>query len=147
MGKKSRDKGQRGERQVADMLTAAFPEGLRVRRNINQAREGGEDIKPEMVPGFSIEVKWCETFLLPAWWDQAVRQALNRAEKEGCDIIPALVYKRNLIPWRVRVPLRLYVPYANWREPMDISWEAFVTVIRHEQHRLFSRQRDNPWGT
>lgn len=135
-GRGARDKGQRGERHVADLLTQAFPHNLRVRRNIDQSRLGGEDVKPDMVPGFSIEVKWQEQFQLKTWWGQAVDQAIRRSAIEGYEVIPALVYKRNRVPWRVRLPLRLFIPYAHIRKTIDVSFEEFITVIKYEQHRF-----------
>jgi hypothetical protein len=67
MGKSSRDKGARGEREVAKIL------GLR--RNLSQSRDGEDDLDH---PDWYIEVKRCEARSLGAWWAKAERQAKGR---------------------------------------------------------------------
>lgn len=88
MGKASRNKGQRGEREVAKLLSEWS--GEKIERKLGAAREGGSDIE---VWGYSIEVKRAERFRLSKWWEQACEQA----EKEGNQ--PLLVYRRNNEPW------------------------------------------------
>ena len=135
-GRAARGKGQRGEREFCDMLSAAFPQCLRVRRNIDQAFDGGEDITPQMVPGFSIEVKRQETLSIPAWWRQAVTQAIDRSIYDNDECIPVLAFRQNRKKWRILVPLRLVVPFANLSESVEMTFESFILVVRHEQHKL-----------
>lgn len=52
MGKASRDKGARFEREIANDLTDRW--GVSIKRNIGQARDGGDDIT---VDPFRIECK------------------------------------------------------------------------------------------
>ncbi len=52
MSKSQRTKGASGERDVCNLIKEHL--GVEVKRNLNQTREGGADIK---MPPFSIEVK------------------------------------------------------------------------------------------
>jgi len=52
MSKSQRTKGAAGERELANLLSDAL--GLKVTRNLGQARDSGHDID---LPGFSVEVK------------------------------------------------------------------------------------------
>ena len=75
MGSMSREKGKRGEREVAAIISDLL--GVSASRRVRQ-HEGDSDILG--VPGWSIEVKRCEQ-AAPAdirrWWAQAVSQALQ----------------------------------------------------------------------
>lgn len=68
-----------------------------MRRNVDQARNGGAD--GIEVPGWAIEVKRVESGFQQAWWDQAVQQA------DAADCSPALAYRASRQAWRVRVLL------------------------------------------
>lgn len=80
-GSFSRDKGQRGEREVIKVLQPTVSRvyieaGLPVpelARNLSQTREGGFDIQG--LEWMALEVKYQETPNLKAWWDQTCRQA------------------------------------------------------------------------
>jgi hypothetical protein len=86
MGKSSRDKGARGEREVAAIL------GLK--RNLSQSRDGQDDLDH---PDWYIEVKRCETRSLGAWWAKAERQANGRRI--------AIWHRENGKPWTVYVSM------------------------------------------
>ena len=92
-GKKSRDKGARGERKLAEAIRA---HGYEASRN---ARNGisSEDIS-HTVPGVHIECKHQEQWQIPAWLRQA---------EEDCtpEKIPVVAFKKNGHPWRVVLPL------------------------------------------
>jgi Holliday junction resolvase len=90
-----RSKGARAEREVFALLSKEL--GSCVRRNVDQARQGGADCIE--VPGWAIEVKRHETGFREAWWEQALAQA------EAADCSPALAYRASRQPWRVRVLL------------------------------------------
>ncbi len=96
MSKMQRSKGQRGEREFFGLLSKEL--GACVRRNVDQARNGGAD--GIEVPGWAIEVKRHETGFREAWWEQAVEQA------DLADVSPALAYRASRQPWRVRLLLR-----------------------------------------
>ena len=91
MGKASRTKGARGEREFLHLLGDELGESLT--RNLQQTREGGADCL--QVVGWAIEVKRCERLSRPKWWAQAVEQA----ERAGAQ--PMLAYRQNRQPWRV----------------------------------------------
>ena len=90
-----RRKGQSSEREFFGLLSEQL--GTVVRRNVDQARNGGADCIE--VPGWSIEVKRWERGFQAAWWEQALAQA------DAADCSPALAYRASRQPWRVRVLL------------------------------------------
>ena len=95
MGKMSRDKGKRGEREVAAILRA---HGFDAKRG--QQHRGGKD-SPDVVglPGVHIEVKYTQAFRL---WD-----ALAQAEEDSCgsNDVPLVVHRKAVktgdkaLPW------------------------------------------------
>ena len=98
MGNHSRDKGARGEREVARLLAEEL--GTAVVRNLAQAREGGADLLG--VGGFAVEVKRARRAtpgLVRAWWAQAEAQA------ETAGKVPALLYREDRQAWQAVVPL------------------------------------------
>lgn len=96
----SRAKGQRGEREVIDMLQPIVDmvtyelgmETLLLQRNTIQSHKGGYDIIG--LPWFAPEVKWCEVLDVKGWWKQCRSQA-----KSGQ--VPVLFYKSNGKGWNV----------------------------------------------
>lgn len=85
MGSFAVSKGKRGEREVCDELqpivdsvaTSLGMSAPRIRRNLQQSGDGGEDIIG--LPWYAIEVKRCETLALDRWWRQCVTQARRKA--------------------------------------------------------------------
>lgn len=81
----ARNKGANGEREVCDLLQTTVDsvaiglgmEAPRLKRNLMQFSEGGEDIVG--LPWYSIEVKRTETVSLNAFWRQATIQASRKA--------------------------------------------------------------------
>ena len=95
MGKMSKQKGKRGEREVKDLHNEFFiDQGLDIRleRNQMQSAVGGYDLVG--LDFLAIEVKHCEVFQLAKWWAQTMNQM-----KDGQ--VPVLFYRRNRVPWRV----------------------------------------------
>ena len=124
-----RRKGQTGEREFFRLLSDEL--GACVRRNVDQARNGGADCIE--VPGWSIEVKRHETGFREAWWDQALRQA----DEANCS--PALAYRASRQPWRVRVLLCDVVTvlgaFGSYGEGCEMRWAeidlpTFAFVVR-----------------
>lgn len=95
MSAMQRSKGARAEREFFGLLSEHL--GTVVRRNVDQARNGGAD--GIEVPGWAIEVKRHETGFRSDWWEQA------RAQANLDDLMPALAYRASRQPWRVRVLL------------------------------------------
>lgn len=96
-GRKSRDKGKRGELEVVRLLRDNL--GIDLNRNYKQTYEAQLGDIEQLVGGHLIEVKNCATLNLKAWWHQAV----TAADKRGA--IPCLAYKITRAGWRFVVPL------------------------------------------
>ncbi len=92
LGKYKRSKGAAAERELFGLLSEHL--GFVVRRNVDQARNGGAD--GIEIPGWAIEVKRQEQWE-SRWWIQALEQA----EESGR--MPALCYRASRQPWRVRL--------------------------------------------
>lgn len=104
-----RDKGQRGEREIVQMLNALIYEVCMmlemdeadceralttVQRNQNQSAVGGNDLTNCF--GLSIEVKRQEQLAVNTWWAQCVAAAQRNNE------LPVLIWKQNRRAWRVQ---------------------------------------------
>jgi hypothetical protein len=97
-GRRSRSKGERGEREVARILVR--------RRNAQQADGlGGGDII-ECLPGYRIEVKRQETLKVNEWVRQAEAEARDGE-------VPVVIFRRNHQPWRAIVPLEWFAAKAG----------------------------------
>lgn len=88
MSGRSREKGKRGEREVAELLTA---NGFPARRGVQYV--GGPD-SPDVVglDGYHIEVKRTEAFRLYPALEQA------KGECQAGDI-PVVLHRSNARPW------------------------------------------------
>lgn len=93
MGAKSRNKGKRGELEVAAFLSK---HGFEATRNARNGVDEAEDIA-HTIPGLWIEVKRTERLQL----DEAFRQA----EKACGGNVPVVVHRKNNQEWRVTLPL------------------------------------------
>ena len=107
-GKTSRNKGARGEREFAEMLSNEL--GQVVKRKLGQARDGGDDIQ---VGRYRIEVKRREKLAIEAWCKQ-VEAACTTAAEIGDDgqvreDVPVVVFRRNGEPWRAVVPAKWFI--------------------------------------
>lgn len=89
-GTSSRNKGQRGEREIIDLIY--FCTGILMQRNLDQVRNGGHDLNG--IVGLSIEVKRQERLQINTWWKQTLRQA------KEINSIPILAYRQNNRPWK-----------------------------------------------
>lgn len=110
MGKPSRDKGARGEREVVEICRTL---GLDVWRTPNSGglsvRHGKGDIRG--IPGVHIEVKRAETLKMDLWSRQC------EADADPLDI-PVVVYRRSNEPWRASLPLPDLLDLLVLREEM-----------------------------
>lgn len=102
MGKRERERGKEGEREVAKITREIL--GTDARRG--QQYAGGPD-SPDVVgvPGFHLEVKRVEKLRL----NESIEQSENDAAD---DEVPTVVFRRNRQPWRIILPytefLKLY---------------------------------------
>ncbi len=100
-GKRSRDKGARGELEIAGLLTDML--GVPVARRLLQAREGGDDLDGLPV---SVEVKrYKERARLPEWLAQARESAQGRPY--------AVIHRPDGGQWRAVIEMDLE-EFAAW---------------------------------
>ncbi len=134
----SRNKGAAGEREFAGLIADHL--GVRMVRNLVQAREGGCDlvVHPDAIGpvaddlrAFAIEVKRCARATestLRGFWQQATEQADSTGK------LPLLAYREDRQGWRVVMPLGLLVAeladWNDWRYTVALSVEGFSAVIR-----------------
>lgn len=138
----SRAKGAAAERQLikdlGDFLGEELAGGLK--RNLEQSRRGGHDVSG--LGGWAVEVKRYRTMsdaALERIWDgQVIAQAVK------VRLRPALAYRGDFKPWRVRVPIALLKdPGTTWDDQWsckftwtaDIGLEAFASIVR-EVHSI-----------
>jgi len=93
-----RQKGSRGERELAKLLNEKFDLGAC--RSLVQTREGGEDINLNSI-GICIEVKRQEALAVNTWW----KQISNAAAKAS--LMPVLAYRQNRKGWKFVLPATL----------------------------------------
>jgi len=100
-------------------------------------RCAGQDITG--LEWLSLEVKHRETLQVDKWWEQTTEQAKRR---NGEGVTPVLIYKRNHVPWRVRMP-----GYASSevQHPciVDISFEDFQYWFYHRAVKAYSEECDH----
>ena len=100
-GRMARNKGARGENELAAMLTDHL--GFIVKRKLGQARDGADDIE---IGKYRIEVKRRETLAIMQW----VRQI------EACtpaDQVPVVAFRQNGQEWRVIIRMKDFLPLCN----------------------------------
>ncbi len=127
MGKASREKGKRGEREVAAIIRDLL--GFDASRRVRQ-HEGDSDILG--VPGWVIEVKRRRQAArgdIRQWWHQAEAQA----RKAGEGLLPVLFYRLDRHDWRVLWPLEAALGAKHqwgWEYVVDSTPEAWAAVAR-----------------
>jgi hypothetical protein len=126
MSKMARNKGKRGEREIADIFIELM-QGIEkelwkkgyseeVKRNTLQSDRGGYDIVG--IPGLAIEVKRQEVLQLGPWWQQTLDQAKGA--------MPVLIYRASRQPWRVRTITYVSVAGSGVYSTSDISIDDFM---------------------
>lgn len=120
MAKMQRSKGNRGEREVAALLTELL--GTKVTRRVRQ-HDGDSDLVG--VLGWVLEVKnhaKVTRGLLLTWWDQTLDQWIAENPYDR----PALIYKRAPGWWRV-----WYLTDTGLRMESDL--ETWTLYVREKQ--------------
>lgn len=94
MGRKSKAKGKRGEREVANILKAY---GYDARRTAQYCGSTGDASDVIGLDGYHIEVKNVERLNL---W-KAIEQSRHDAMEAGKNEVPVVVFKRSREPWQI----------------------------------------------
>ena len=104
MSKASVRKGKQAERELANRIQSElkeqFGKEVRVRRTLDQTRDGGFDL--DGIPFLAIEVKRHETLKINTWWAQTREQAKAQSR------IPVLAYRQSRKDWRFILPLSCF---------------------------------------
>lgn len=108
MGKMSREKGKRGEREFARLCQA---QGYDAKRTAQHCGKNGGEADVKGLPGVHVEVKRVEKFDLYGAVDQAKRDA------EGRGLLHMVAHRRNNHEWVAIMPIEDW--FAMYRE-----WEA-----------------------
>ncbi|MEJ7932555.1 hypothetical protein WG922_21475 [Ramlibacter sp. AN1015] len=124
MSAMSRRKGAAAERELSKLLSEEL--GIEIVRNTDPQRVTGGDILT--IPGYSLEVKRCESLRRPSWWEQSQRQAA-RVRLEG-----VVFYRQSRKPWRALVSAE--GGYA------DVTFEEALDRLRDKLARLYGLYRD-----
>ena len=101
-GKRSRDKGKRGEREVAKIFRDA---GYPARRSVQYNGRPGTAADVIGVPGMHLEIKFVEKESVRAWYKQAERDAAASPEQKK----PVVVHRKSREPWLVTLSLEDFV--------------------------------------
>ena len=130
MGAMQRRKGADGERELIALLREHLGEELT--RNLDQARDGGADLKGGMLlAGYAIECKRAAKAEVRRWWEQAFAQAYDVADGRT----PVLAYRLDRKPWQFVVPVSEAIG-GDWRASPGLEYTmtmgiyAFAAVVR-----------------
>ena len=121
----SRNKGASFEREVATLLTNDLGLKKNIRRILEQTRE--KHLPDLMLGNWYLECKRYASGAEPleAWWKQVQDATFNKG-------IPALVYKFDRRPIKVRVPLGAINPNLHIDSPFtaDLYWDDFIFLLK-----------------
>lgn len=126
-GRKSRDKGARGEREICALLRDNL--GGDYNRLLKQYQQGQLADIEQLVGPYSLEVKNCATLNLKTWWHQAVAAA----DKRGA--VPCLAYKITRAGWRFVIPMpQAWISGHQWSRDLQYTQtlylEGFFLLVR-----------------
>ena len=120
----SRNKGAASERQTANALLEDLNLNNPVKRILEQTRT--KELPDLMLGTWCIECKAYGTGAEPRpdWWDQVI------ASSSGINMKPALVYKFNNRPIKVRIlASSLNKNIKNNLVTLDLLWPDFIQII------------------
>ena len=121
----SRIKGASFEREVANLLTNDLNLTNNIRRILEHTRE--KHLPDLMLGRWYLECKRYGSGAEPldAWWKQVLEATKNKG-------IPALVYKFDRRPIKVRVPLGAINPSLHLDSPFtaDLLWDDFIFLLK-----------------
>ena len=121
----SRNKGAAFEREIANLLNEEFSLSIPLKRILEQTRE---KFLPDLILGrWHIECKRYGQGNEPIekWWSQVIKST----KKDG---IPALIYKFNNRPIKVKVPLYTINPQLEIikENTCDLLWKDFIYLLK-----------------
>ena len=121
----SRNKGAAFEREIANSLNEELNLTLPLKRILEQTRE---KFLPDLILGnWYLECKRYGQGNEPVekWWSQVLDAAKNRG-------IPALIYKFNNRPIKVRVPLHTINNNLLKDDQLtcDLAWKEFIFILK-----------------
>lgn len=123
MGKASREKGKRGEREFAKFCR---DQGYEVNRTAQYRGNTGAAGDVEGLPGIHVEVKRTET--LNVWG--YMHQSVHDANEEGKGNIPIVAWRKNDHPWLVIMKAEdFFTIYREW----EASNEHGLSVCRSDE--------------
>ena len=121
----SRNKGAAFEREIAKLINEEFTLSIPLKRILEQTRE---KFLPDLILG-----RWhleCKRYghgnePIEKWWDQV----LESTKGEG---FPALIYKFNNRPIKVRVPLHTINNNLIKDDQLtcDLAWKEFIFILK-----------------
>lgn len=130
MGKASRDKGKRGEREVVAIFRDAGCDRAKRTAPLQAAGLDHGDADVFIGDGFHVEVKYQETLRLPAWLRQLDRD--TQGDDHGI-----LAFRRSRERWRAVVPLSL-VSVLIQETDRDLKVEAVPTREAYDDRVVVS---------
>jgi Holliday junction resolvase len=93
MGKAEREKGKRGEREIARLLKDM---GFNAHRTQQYCGNTGDAADVVGIDGFHLEVKRCETTKIHEW--------IRQAERDCGENVPIVLHRRNGEVWYATMP-------------------------------------------
>ena len=127
MSKKSRNKGAAGEREFIRIVEHLTGGVVKLRRNLEQTRSGGDDcLGHEM---FSFEIKRYSSAKdgdIAKWWQQAVTNCGGKS--------PALAYRIDFQRWKVMIhPAYPHFKLNDCRGCFSMDIELFCRLLLDDQ--------------
>ena len=130
MGKMSREKGKRYEREVAAALSDY---GYNCRRTSQYCGNTGDASDVMGLPGVHIECKHCEQFRIYDWMTQAIHDSAKKGD------MPAVFFRKNNCETLVCMRLDDWMTlYKEW----DVNTLPFVKGDSNGQRLDISTQED-----
>ncbi len=130
-GKKSCRKGKHGEREFIRTVYRLTNGDIELQRNLNQSRDGGDDLSG--YGNFSIEIKrWKKITdaLVRDWWTQCQRNAKQKNK------VPVLAYRADQQDWKVMMHPNKYFKESEVQGCLTMSAELFAQYLLDPENTM-----------